>query len=93
MNDDEEEMKWIKQMLAYVEGEMDDDDITEDIWDNLTDGLLDTKKAHEARKDEMKFVKEIGVYEERDVSECWMKTGKGPIGTRWVDILKGAEER
>ena len=33
------------------------------------------------------FVKALN--EEVPVSECWEKTGKGPIGARWVDILKG----
>ena len=29
------------------------------------------------------------VYEYRSVDECWEVTGKGPIGTRWVDTNKG----
>ena len=41
----------------------------------------------------MTFVKGIRVYEERPIEECWERTGKNPIGTRWVDILKGALTR
>ena len=33
------------------------------------------------------------VYEERDYQECWLKPGRKPIGTRWVDIWKETEER
>ena len=31
----------------------------------------------------------MGVYEYRPVNECWEVTGRGPIGTRWVDTNKG----
>ena len=41
----------------------------------------------------MDFVKGIEVYEERPIEECWQMTGKRPIPTRWVDILKGEDER
>ena len=51
------------------------------------------KKVHAARKGEMDFVKGIEVYEERPIEECWQNTGKRPIPTRWVDILKGDDER
>ena len=47
----------------------------------------------EARTEEMKFVEGLRVYEERPIEECCEKTGKNPIGTRWVDILKGALTR
>ena len=33
-----------------------------------------------------------GIWEEVDVEECWDRTGKGPIGVRWVDTNKGSEE-
>ena len=36
----------------------------------------------------MRFVKGIPVYEERDVEECWLKTGRKPITTKWVDHEK-----
>ena len=25
----------------------------------------------------------------KSIQECWDKAGKGPIGTRWIDIKKG----
>jgi len=28
------------------------------------------------------------VYREVDIKECWDKTGKPPIGARWVDVCK-----
>ena len=53
----------------------------------------DPKEVANARSEEMTFVKGIRVYEERPIEECWDRTGKNPIGTRWVDILKGALTR
>ena len=41
----------------------------------------------------MEFVEKIRVYEERSIEECWQLTGKRLISTRWVDILKGEDER
>ena len=38
----------------------------------------------EARKEEMQ-----NVYTKVPVQECYEATGKGPIGTKWVDINKG----
>ena len=32
------------------------------------------------------------VYTKRPIKECHDKTGKDPIGTRWVDINKGDEK-
>ena len=29
------------------------------------------------------------VYDKVPVSQCWERTGKAPIGVRWVDINKG----
>ncbi len=33
----------------------------------------------------------IGMWEAATLKECWMKTGKGPISTRWVDVDKGRD--
>ena len=37
----------------------------------------------------MKYFQEYHVYEKVPESGCWDVTGKGPIGTRWIDINKG----
>ena len=42
-----------------------------------------------ARQKEIEEVKKHGVYENVPLSECCDQTGKGPIGTRWVDVNKG----
>ena len=42
-----------------------------------------------ARKDEIAYFRQTGVYEKVDVSESLKETGKAPIAVRWVDIYKG----
>ena len=32
-----------------------------------------------------------GIWREVEVQECWDRTGKPPIGVRWVDTNKGSE--
>ena len=41
----------------------------------------------------MKEFKKHGLYTKVSEEECWRATGKGPIGTRWVDINIGDEDR
>jgi hypothetical protein len=88
VNDDEEEKHWAEVMNLMIDGSF-----TEEEWakafDDITGKELDVEEVREARKDEMGFVKGIKVYEEAPIEECIHRTGKKPIGTRWVDILKG----
>ena len=36
----------------------------------------------EARREEIEYFREIGVYEKVDLEECWKITGKAPIAVR-----------
>ena len=62
-----------------VDGSLDDEDVPED--------ELDPEKMREAREEECKEL-ERRVYVKVPVQECWEKTGKAPIGVRWVDVRK-----
>ena len=42
-----------------------------------------------ARAEEIKFMKDWGVWERALVTDCWRETGKAPIGSKWVDVNKG----
>lgn len=44
----------------------------------------------QARLEEMEEVRKRDLYEVVDESECWRSLGTEPIGTRWVDVNKGA---
>ena len=58
-------------------------------WDDVTGEQLEGWRVREARNEEMKEVWKHGIYEKVPIQQCWDRTGKGPIGTRWVDINKG----
>jgi hypothetical protein len=59
--------------------------------DELGEDGLNLKLVEEARREEMEFVKSTPVYEEVDLAECWSRTGRPPVSTKWVDIGKGKE--
>ena len=50
---------------------------------------MDPSLVKMARKDEPEEFRKHGVYEKVDIVECHDKTGKPPIGTKWVDVNKG----
>jgi hypothetical protein len=60
--------------------------------DDVTGQRLDPTLMRIARKDEIAYFKEMGVYEKVDIAEAWRETGKAPIAVRWVDINKGDSE-
>ena len=75
VNDEGEEEIWRRWMIHFM-----------DAWgaaayDDVGGQALDVEEVKRARAEEMKFVKTFPVYEERDVEECWRKTGKRPITT------------
>ena len=57
--------------------------------DDVTGQQLDPRLMVQARKDEIQYFRQMGVYEKVDVAEAWAQTGKAPIAVRWVDINKG----
>lgn len=50
---------------------------------------MDPELVRQARKEEFEEIRKHHVYEKVDVTQCYNSTGKGPIGTKWVDINKG----
>ena len=50
---------------------------------------LDPAEVRKARKEEIRYFKEMNVYKKVPLAECWAKTGRAPIGVRWVDVNKG----
>ena len=64
------------------------DDYTQ-YWDDVSGEPLDPEGVHQARKEELVHVHRHQVYKKVPISQCIERTGKLPIGTRWVDINKG----
>ena len=60
-------------------------------WDDMSGKKLKEDKVKQAREEEMAEVRKHKVYVKVPISQCIKDTGKGPIGTRWVDINKGDE--
>ena len=60
-------------------------------WDDVSGTELDAELTLKARMEEMEQVKKHGVYEKVREDVCWSVTGKGPVGTRLMDISKGGE--
>ena len=60
--------------------------------DDVTGQRLDPVLMRQARRDEIAYFKQMGVYEKVNIEECWRETGKAPIAVRWVDINKGDSE-
>ena len=62
-------------------------------FDDVSGQQLDPALMVKARKDEMAYFRQMGVYEKVDLKECWDSTGKAPIAVRWVDINKGDSQK
>ena len=48
--------------------------------------------VRKARKEEIGYMQGRNIWKLVPVEECWRRTGKPPIGTRWVDTNKGTEQ-
>ena len=58
-------------------------------WDDLSGARLDKTGVKKARVEEIRKGKKHRVYTKVPVAQCWERTGKKPIGTRFVDVNKG----
>ena len=61
----------------------------QDAWDDVSGAELDPKKVYDARMEEIKFIRDMQLYDKVPAAECWQVTGKAPISTKWIDINKG----
>ena len=50
---------------------------------------IDPKLLEAARKEEIAFMVNLGMWERATYEECKLNTGRGPVSTRWVDVDKG----
>ena len=59
--------------------------------DNVSGAQLRPEPVAQARKEEVKYIQEIGVYDTLDINECWAQPCKAAIAVRWMDIIKSYE--
>ena len=60
--------------------------------DDRTGLILDEALTKQAEAEEMEFMQTIHLYDVVDSAECWEKTGKPPISTKWVRLNTGTPE-
>jgi hypothetical protein len=58
-------------------------------FDDISGHKMDKNLVEEARAEELKEFERMQVWTIVPTSECHNTTGRGPIGTRWVDVNKG----
>lgn len=58
-------------------------------YDDMSGVTLDTEGVNKARAEAIAEVYKHNLCTKVPIKECWDKTGKGPNGTRWVDVNKG----
>ena len=57
--------------------------------DDLTGQQLDPSLCRAARKKEMDFIRDKGLWTKRAIKDCWDKTRGPPVTVRWVETNKG----
>ena len=88
-----EVIRWVSEVsVAQEELEMGEQDYWADVWDDVRGGKLDGELVARARREEIEYMKKRGIWEVVPLGECWRRTGKAPVGVRWVDTNKGNEE-
>ena len=82
-----EESTKLKQKCRTVEEE---DYCSDEVaCDDVSGATLEPKEVRGARSEEIKYVRDMGLYEKVPIEQCYNKTGKAAISTRWIDINKG----
>ena len=84
--------RFIGEWVAEVQDAMADEDHWEPLggaWDDVHGGELPKGLVQEARKEEVDYMEDRGIWVVRPISESWEKTGKAPVTIRWVDTNKG----
>ena len=61
-------------------------------WDDMSGKQLDSSRTKRARQDEIERINKMQVWEKVPTARCWERTGKRPVGTRWVDVDKGDQD-
>ena len=79
--EDLDEHKFMQEIQHY----------TSTFYDNVSGKPLDPKLVTAARAEEIRGINSHKVWTKVPIQEAYDKTGKAPVGTKWVDINKGDE--
>jgi hypothetical protein len=84
----------IKATYETNDEEPNEEEVQVEWYEDLKTGEgLDPQMVKQARKEELEFMKKIGLFDLVPVEDCWKSTGKDPITTKWVDVNKGSMEK
>ena len=79
-------IKWVNEVeAAQEEVDKSEQGGWEDRWGDVKGGKLDGELVAKARVEEIGYMKRRGIWRVVPQRECWERTGKAPIGVRWVD--------
>ena len=76
-------------MLNVSQENVDAEEYLDEYVDDVSGQPLIRELVQSARKEEMVEFEQHGVYTKVPISECIRMSGKGPIGSKWIDINKG----
>ena len=62
-------------------------------WDDVNGGWLPAALVCEARREEIRWDHQHGLWEKKPNEGCWGNTGRAPISLRWVDTNKGSDDK
>ena len=83
---------WINEVrLEWENAEKEEDEAFAKACDDIRRELK-VEDVRKARKEDIEYMKKRGLWKLVKVEESWQRTGRAPIGTRWVDTNKGSEE-
>ena len=60
-----------------------------DTLDTRTGEILDPGLVAVAKSEEMRYMDGMGMFDDACDEECFSKTGRPPVDTKWVDVNKG----
>ena len=60
------------------------DELLDQAWDDHTEASSDAKKVKEAKQLEMEYHDKMHVFDKVPIVQCWERTGKAHLETRWV---------
>ena len=85
----DEEKRWDDDLKYYMQKvqQVSEEEEEEYAWDDVNNFELPMNLVREARKEEMKHMKEK-IFKVVKKSESYRLTGRGPISTKWVDTDK-----
>eukprot|EP00973_Karenia_brevis_P014279 1945027-Karenia_brevis.AAC.1 len=88
----EDEKGYIMNLVEDIVRRNTEEDEGDYYIDDVYGKVLDTERVREARRKEMAYIIEMGVYEKVKIEEAYERTGKAPIKLRWIDTNKSNDE-